>query len=72
MFVTYCPCLNLQSWKGSQQICRKLVETKIWSFLHRKLRKANRSSDYLEILVSKEIDFGSEYVEASYQFGGRL
>ena len=67
--MTYCPCLNLQSREGSQQICRKLVETKIWSLLH---RKANRSSDYLEILVSKEIDFGSEYVEASYQFWGRL
>ena len=67
--MTYYPCLNLQSWEGLQQICRKLVKTKIWSFLH---RKANRLSEYLEILVSKEIDVGSEYVEASYQFWGRL
>ena len=35
------------------------------AFLH---RKANKLSEYVEILVSKESDVGSEYVKASYQF----
>ncbi len=69
MFETYCPCLNPQSWEGLHQICRKLVETKILSFL---LREANRLSEYFKILVSKEIEVGSDYEEACYQLWGRL
>ena len=69
MFETYCPCLNLQSWEGLLQICRKLVETKILCFL---LREANRLSEYVIKYISKEIHVGSDYEEACYQFWGRL